>query len=119
MDDEKKSTLVRQYFEAMDDTDPEVIRPRLAAGFTYVTGGGTTLTGRDAIAEYIEEVRTLADTFHDIEHSAHGTSASFAEGTVTGEDPDGNGVSVGFCDVFEFDEEKGTIEQITVYINER
>ncbi|MFC6954748.1 nuclear transport factor 2 family protein [Halorubellus litoreus] len=119
MEHAERERVIDTYFDAMDTTDTSEVRDLLAAEFTYVAGDGTTFVGEDAIDRYIEEVRSLADTHHEIEHLAHGDSASFAEGTVSGTGPGGDKIAVGFCDVFEFDEEDGTLAALTVYINEK
>lgn len=119
MGQSERETVIDTYFHAMDETDTGDVRPLLAPDFTYVAGDGTTFVGEDAIDRYIDEVRSLTDTHHEIEHLAHGDSASFAEGTVSGTGPGGDEVAVGFCDVFEFDNENATLTTLTVYINEK
>jgi ketosteroid isomerase-like protein len=119
MKQSERETVIDTYFDAMDETDTSDVKHLLAPEFTYVAGDGTTFVGEDAIDRYIEEVRSLSDTHHEIEHLAHGDSALFAEGTVSGTGPGGDDVSVGFCDVFEFDDENGTLAALTVYINEK
>lgn len=114
-----RELLIDTYFDAMDETNTSDVETLLAPDFEYVAGDGTTFTGTDAIDRYIEEVRSLADTHHDVEHLAHGDSASFAEGTVSGTGPEGSDVAVGFYDVFEFDDDDSMLQTITVYINEK
>lgn len=119
MDPVDKRARIDQYFESMDEADPSLVRSSLADGFVYIVGNGTRFTGKSAIGQYIEEVRTLSETWHDIKHIAHGETASFTEGIVSGISSDGNQVEVGFCDVFQFDEDANVIDQVTVYINEK
>lgn len=119
MEHSERETIIDTYFDAMDEADTTAIKPLQAPEFTYIAGDGTTFVGEDAVDRYIDEVRSLEDTHHEIEHFAHGETASFAEGTVSGTDPGGREVAVGFCDVFEFDDGAGTLEQLTVYINEK
>jgi ketosteroid isomerase-like protein len=118
MSHSERKAVIDTYFDAMDDADTSGVKSLLAPDFTYVAGDGTAFVGEDAIDQYIEEVRSLVDTTHEIDHLAHGNSASFAEGIVSGTGEGGETVAVGFCDVFEFDD-AGNLTAITVYINEK
>lgn len=108
--------IVHTYFDAMDRTDPDIVRSHLSESFTYTAGDGTTFEGRDSINRYISEVRSLSDTDHRIDYLLHGDGVAVAEGRVSGTGPDGGTVEVGFSDLFVFD--GGELDGITVYINE-
>lgn len=115
LDTDTRDDLIDTYFEAMDAGDPGVAEPVLADGFVYESLGGR-LEGVDGFRSYFEG-RTLSNTTHEIATRVHGADASVAEGTVTGEGPDGP-VSVDYCDVFEFDEAGAAISRIAVYKND-
>lgn len=116
MERSMRERIVHIYFDAMDRADPDIVRSDLSDSFTYTAGDGTTFEGRDSIARYISEVRSLSETDHRIDHLLHGDGVAVAEGRVSGTGPDGATVEVGFSDLFVFDGEE--LGGITVYINE-
>lgn len=111
-----RNELIDAYFEAMDTEDLSVVRPHLADDFVYESLSGD-LDGAEGLETYLEELRGLSNTTHEIALRIHGEPASVAEGTVTGEGEDG-AVEADFCNVFEFDEEEAAIARIGVYLND-
>ncbi|WP_254525630.1 nuclear transport factor 2 family protein [Natrinema caseinilyticum] len=114
MSTDDRTTSIDAYFDALDAADFEIVRPALADGFVYESLSGD-LAGRDGLKTYIEELRGLSNTTHDVTLLVHGETASVAEGTVVGENEDG---SVEFCDVFEFDAEDDELTRVSVYVND-
>lgn len=111
-----RNALIDAYFEAMDAADLDIVRPALADGFVYQSLAGD-LEGFAGLETYMEELRGLSNTTHEVTIRVHGEAASVAEGTVTGEGEDGS-VQADFCDVFEFDPEDEAITRIGVYLND-
>lgn len=111
-----RNALIDAYFEAMDTGDLETVRPALADGFVYESLSGT-LRGFGGLETYMEELRGLSNTNHDVATVIHGETASVTEGTVTGDGEDGQ-VAVDFCNVFEFDADDEGITRIGVYLND-
>lgn len=116
MSDSDRNELIDAYFDAMDAADLEILRPVLAEDFVYESLSGD-FEGVDGIETYLEDVRGLSNTTHEITSRVHGEDASVAEGVVTGESEDGR-VESGFCDVFEFDGGDERITRIGVYLND-
>ncbi|MFC4986663.1 MULTISPECIES: nuclear transport factor 2 family protein [Saliphagus] len=116
MSDSDRDDLIDAYFDAMDEADLERVRPVLADDFVYESLAGD-LEGAAGLETYLEEVRGLSNTSHQVTLRAHGEDASVAEGVVTGDGDDGR-VEAGFCDVFEFDDADERIVRIGVYLND-
>lgn len=116
MSDSDRDDLIDAYFDAMDTADLDLVRPALAEGFVYESLSGD-FEGASGLETYLEEVRGLSNTSHEVTLRAHGETASVAEGTVTGDGEDGH-VEAGFCDVFEFDDADERITRIGVYLND-
>lgn len=111
-----RNNLIDAYFDAMDSEDLEIVRPALADEFVYQSLSGE-LEGFEGLATYMEELRGLSNTNHEITLRVHDGAASVAEGTVTGESEEGT-VQADFCDVFEFDPDDEAITRIGVYLND-
>lgn len=116
MSNADRNALIDAYFEAMDAADLEIVRPALADGFVYQSLGGD-LEGFAGLETYMEQLRGLSNTTHEVTLRVHGETASVTEGTVTGEGEDGT-VQADFCDVFEFDPAGEAITRIGVYLND-
>lgn len=108
-----RTELIDAYFDAMDEADLEIVRPALADGFVYESLSGD-LEGFAGLERYMDELRGLSDTTHDVTNLIHGETRSVAEGTVVGDGEDGR-VEADFCDVFEFDADEEGIARIAVY----
>ena len=84
---------------------------------SYQSPGGE-FEGGEGIRQYIEEVRTMSNSTHEISLRLHDEQASVAEGRVTGDTADGEPVQVRFADVFEFDEDDAKLTRCAVYLND-
>ncbi len=111
-----RDELIDAYFDAMDEEDPALARSAFADDFVYESLSGT-LEGFSGFEEYVNELRGLSNSEHEISRRVHDEGAAVAEGTVTGEGDDGR-VSADFCDVFEFDADDEEIARIAVYLND-
>jgi hypothetical protein len=116
MSESDRDELIDAYFDAMDAEELDVVRPALADGFVYESLSGD-LAGFEGLETYMNELRGLSDTVHEVTLRMHGEAASVTEGTVTGEGDDGS-VEAEFCNVFEFDEDDAGITRIGVYLND-
>lgn len=116
MSETDRDDLIDAYFEAMDTADLSELRPVLAEGFVYESLSGD-LEGAAGLETYLEELRGLSNTTHEVTLLVHGEEASVAEGVVTGESEDGP-VEAEFCDVFEFDADDERLARIGVYLND-
>lgn len=114
MAESDRDAAIDAYFDAMDAEDLGLVRDALSPDFVYESLAGD-LEGFSGLEEYME-LRSLANTSHDVTLRVHGESASVAEGTVTGEGEDGH-MTADFCDVFEFDDD-ARITRIGVYLND-
>jgi len=117
MSTDSRDDLIDAYFSALDESDPSIAREALADSFVYESLSGDR-HGFEGLRTYITEDRSVTDSVHDISQRIHGPAASVAEGVVTGTGDDGEPVEAAFCDVFEFDDEEGTITRIGVYLND-
>jgi ketosteroid isomerase-like protein len=115
MSDVDRNSQIDAYFDAMDAEDLEIVRPALGEDFVYESLGGD-LEGFSGLETYMEELRSLSNTTHEVTLRIHDEDASVAEGTVTGEGEDGP-VEAKFCNVFEFGPDGG-ITRIGVYLND-
>lgn len=95
-----RNALIDAYFDAMDAKDLDIVRPALADGFVYESFAGD-LKGFAGLETYMEDLRGLSNTTHDVTLRIHDEAASVAEGTVTGESEDGP-VKADFCNVLSF-----------------
>ncbi|MCQ4332989.1 nuclear transport factor 2 family protein [Natronomonas sp. F2-12] len=116
MSESDRDELIDAYFDAMDADDLGIVRPALAEGFVYESLDGD-LEGFGGLETYMNELRGLSETVHEVTLRVHGEVASVAEGTVTGESGDGT-VEAEFCNVFEFDEDEEGITRLAVYLND-
>jgi ketosteroid isomerase-like protein len=116
MSESDRNELIEAYFEAMDSNDLEIVRAALADGFVYDSLSGE-LEGFSGLETYMEELRGLSNTNHEITRRIHSEAVSVAEGIVTGESEAGD-VAANFCNVFEFDAADGGIARISVYLND-
>jgi len=116
MSETDRNDLIDAYFDAMDAGDLELVRPALADDFVYESLAGD-LEGFAGLETYMEELRGLANTTHEVTLRLHDGAASVAEGTVTGESGDGP-AQAEFCNVFEFDADEERITRIGVYLND-
>ena len=116
MSEADRNALIDAYFDAMDAEDLELVRSALADGFVYESFAGD-LEGVAGLETYMEELRGLSNTTHDVTLRVHDEAASVAEGTVTGESEDGY-TEAEFCNVFEFDADSERISRIGVYLND-
>lgn len=116
MSEEDRNALIDAYFDAMDTDDLETVRPALTDDFVYESLSGD-LEGFAGLETYMQELRGLSNTNHEIALIVHGEAASVVEGTVTGDSEDGS-VEADFCDVFEFDADEEGITRISVYLND-
>lgn len=116
MSKENRNALIDAYFDAMDTDDLEIVRPVVTDGFIYESLSGD-LSGFSGLKTYMEELRGLSNTDHEITTVIHGETASVVEGTVTGENED-DPVELDFCNVFEFNADNEGITRISVYLND-
>jgi ketosteroid isomerase-like protein len=116
MSESDRDELIDAYFDAMDAEDLDIVRPALADDFVYESLDGD-LEGFAGLETYMNELRGLSETTHEVTLRIHGETASVAEGTVTGESGDGS-IEADFCNVFEFDGDEGGITRIGVYLND-
>ena len=116
MSESDRDELIDAYFDAMDAEDLDIVRPALADGFVYESLDGD-LEGFAGLETYMNELRGLSETTHEVTLRLHDQTASVAEGTVTGESEDGP-VTADFCNVFEFDADDTGITRIGVYLND-
>ena len=112
-----RDAAIDDYFEAIDRADPGLVAASLADEFVYQSPAGE-LAGREGLARYVEELRSMSNSTHEITLRVHDGAAAAVEGVVTGEGGDGEPVSRRFVDVFEFDEESGEITRIAVYVKD-
>lgn len=111
-----RTALIDAYFTALDTEDLSVVEPVLADGFVYESLAGD-LEGLQGLETYMDELRGLSNTTHEITRLIHGDDISVAEGTVTGETEDGSAMA-DFCDVFEFNADETGITRLAVYLND-
>lgn len=116
MSEADRDTLIDAYFDAMDAEDLELVRDALADDFIYESLTGD-LEGFAGLQTYMDDLRGLSNTTHDITLRVHGEAASVAEGIVTGESESGTREAA-FCDVFEFTADDEAITRIGVYLND-
>jgi len=116
MSQEDRNELIDAYFEAMDAEDIDLVTPVLADDFVFESLSGP-LEGAAGFERYMNELRGLSNTEHEISLRVHDDDASVVEGTVTGDSDDGS-VEADFCDVFEFDADDDAIARIAVYTND-
>jgi|GEM_PF-349536 len=116
MSDADRNELIDAYFDAMDAEDLELVRPALADDVVFESLSGP-LEGFSGFETYMNELRGLSDTEHELTNRVHGDDATAVEGTVTGESDDGP-VEADFCDVFDFDADDEEITRIAVYLND-
>ena len=116
MSETDRNELIDAYFDALDAEDLDIVRPSLADDFVFKSLSGP-LEGISGFETYMNELRGLSNTDHDVALRVHDEGASVAEGTVTGESEDGS-VEADFCDVFEFDADDEQITRIAVYLND-
>lgn len=116
MSEADRNALIDAYFDAMDAEDLELVRPALADDFVYESLAGD-LEGFGGLETYMQELRGLANTTHDVTLRVHDEAASVAEGTVTGDSEDGS-VEAEFCNVFESDAPHERITRTGVYLND-
>ena len=114
---EDRNDVIDTYFEALDQADPELVQGSLADDFVYQSPGGE-FEGAEGIRRYIEEIRTMSNSTHEITLRLHDDQASVTEGRVTGDAADGESVQVQFADVFEFDEDDKKLTRCAVYLND-
>ena len=114
---EDRNDVIDTYFEALDQAEPEIVQESLADDFVYQSPGGE-FEGAEGIRRYIEEVRTMSNSTHEITLRIHDDQASVAEGRVIGDTADGASVRVQFADVFEFDEDDEQLTRCAVYLND-
>ena len=114
---EDRNEVIDAYFEALDQANPGIVRGTLADDFVYQSPGGE-FEGGEGIRQYIEEVRTMSNSTHEISLRLHDEQASVAEGRVTGDTADGEPVQVRFADVFEFDEDDAKLTRCAVHLND-
>lgn len=115
MSEADRNELIDAYFDSMDEEDLEIVRPALADGFVYESLSGD-LEGFEGLETYMDELRGLSDTTHEVTLRIHGDAASATEGIVTGDSDDGP-VEARFCNVFEFTDDDG-ITRIRVHLND-
>lgn len=116
MSEADRNALIDAYFDALDAEDLDIVRPALADGFVYESLAGD-LEGVAGLETYMEELRGLSNTTHEVTLRVHDEAASVAEGTVIGDSEDGT-VEAEFCNVFEFDAATEGITRIGVYLND-
>lgn len=116
MTEAQRDELIDAYFEAMDTEDPSGLEARTAAEFRYESLSGV-LEGYEGIRRYLDELRELSNTVHEANHRIHGENASAVEGTATAETPDGERLTIDFCNVFEFDDRDEQLTRIAVYVD--
>ena len=116
MSESDRDDLIDAYFRAMDADDLSIVEPALADGFVFESLGGD-LEGFAGLQTYMDELRGMSNTTHEVDLRVHGENASAAEGTVTGDGEDGR-VEADFVDVFEFSEGDEDITRIGVYLND-
>lgn len=112
---EQRNDVIDDYFAAIDRADPAVVAESLDEEFVYESPGGE-LRGTDGLRRYVEEIRSMSDSTHEISLRVHDGAAAAVEGNVAGVGADGEPVSRRFVDVFEFDEESGKLARVAVYL---
>jgi len=73
-----RNDVIDAYFEALDQANPGIVRGTLADDFVYQSPGGE-FEGGEGIRQYIEEVRTMSNSTHEISLRLHDEQASVAE----------------------------------------
>ena len=115
MNIEDRDAVIDEYFEAVDRADPGIVEGSLDEEFRYESPGGD-LEGPGALRRYVEEIRSMSNSTHEITLRVHDGEASAVEGVVTGDGADGESVSRRFVDVFEFGGDNVTLTRIAVYV---
>jgi len=115
MSEADRNELIDAYFDALDEEDLDLVRPVLADDVVFESLSGP-LEGVSGCETYMEDLRGLSNTVHELSLRLHDADAAVVEGTVTGESGDDT-VVVDFCDVFEFDEEDEHLTRVAVYVN--
>lgn len=114
---EDPDAVIDDYFAAIDRADPGIVAESLDDGFVYESPGGD-LQSIEGLRRYVEEIRSMSDSTHEIEQRIHDGAAAAVEGRVTGEGADGEPVSRRFVDIFEFDGGSGKLARVAVYLKE-
>lgn len=114
---EDRNAVIDDYFEAIDRADPGLVEESLDDEFVYQSPEGE-LEGREGLRRYVNDLRSMSNSTHEIALRVHGGAAAAVEGSVTGEGADGEPVSRRFVDVFEFDGESGKLTRVAVYIKD-
>jgi ketosteroid isomerase-like protein len=114
---DSRNDLIDAYFDALDESDPNLAEDALADSFVYESLSGD-LKGFEGLSEYISDLRSMTESDHRIHECVHGDDATAVEGVVTGTDADGNPAEVAFCDVFDFSADDKVITRIGVYVND-
>ena len=109
--------MIDDYFEAIDRADPGIVEASLDEEFRYESPGGD-LEGREGLRRYVEEIRSMSNSTHEITLRVHDGDVAAVEGVVSGVAADGDRIRRRFVDVFEFDEESGKLARIAVYLKD-
>lgn len=102
------TSLVREYYEAIDTEEYTVLASILSRDFVQIRPD-RTLEGRDQFLQFMREERPITDTVHEITAMYPGEEGIAVEGRLTRDDA----VLFGFVDVFHISDEQ--IGQLTTY----
>ena len=114
---ENRDAVIDDYFEAIDRADPGIVEPSLDEAFRYESPAGD-LEGAGGLRRYVEELRSMSNSTHEVTLRVHDGDVAVAEGVVTGEGAEGEPVSRRFVDVFEFDGDSGALARVGVYVKD-
>ena len=111
-----KNILLKDMVVAMMKGDTKFFLATVTDDIRWDIIGSPLLQGKDEVAKALERMKGDKDTTLTISHIATHGKAGAVDGTIKL----GNGKTLAFCDVFEFNSSTGkSIREITSYVIER
>lgn len=105
----EQRAVARDYYDALDGHDYEVLADLLASGFVH-DRPDTTLEGRQRFVRFMREERPQTDTSHPIDAVYERDDGVAVEGRLLSSD---GRLIAAFVDVFSF--ENGKVAEIRTY----
>jgi ketosteroid isomerase-like protein len=100
MDDTRRESIVRTYYEHLDAGNYDAVLDAHAEGIEYSRPGHPTITGKAALSEFYHEERSVEEGTHTVASLTVDGDVVITRGTFDGVIA-GEAVSVGFSEFFE------------------
>lgn len=110
----RRTELVNEYFEAIDNEAYEDLRSVFSNDVVYKFPGQRSICGVENVLDFFKEQRPTEAINHEVTRWVHDEDVTVIEGVATGKRPE-NSFEGYFCDVVEFDEQEDLITEIAVY----